>query len=130
MSKYVPKWAVYNLLLSKKPFRTAAMMLPVVNGSPANWDNLYTALKEAEKLWESVYCDNKKIITFDLQLHIKAVRLQKNIDVKSSFVFYVSCFELHVVFCMLKVIGKVINGSCLDQAFEETGKQTIIYVVS
>ena len=62
----MPKWAVYNLLLSKKPFRTAAMMLPVVNGSPANWDNLYTALKEAEKLWESVYCDNKTIITFDL----------------------------------------------------------------
>ena len=30
--------------------------------------------------------------------------------------------ELHVVFCVLKVIAKVINRSGLDQAFEEVGK--------
>ena len=35
--------------------------------------------------------------------------------------------ELHVVFCALKVIGKVINESGLNQVFEEVGKQTITY---
>ena len=29
--------------------------------------------------------------------------------------------ELHVVFTTLKVLGKVIDGSGLDQAFEEAG---------
>ena len=36
--------------------------------------------------------------------------------------------ELHVAFCVLKVTGKVINGSELEQAFEEAGKQTLTYV--
>ena len=54
LSKDVPTWAAYNSLLSKKPTRTAAMMLPVTNGCPTNWDNLYTALKEADKLQESL----------------------------------------------------------------------------
>lgn len=35
--------------------------------------------------------------------------------------------ELHVVFCVLKVVGKVINESGLNQVFEEVGKQTITY---
>ena len=40
LSKDVPTWAAYNSLLSKKPTRTAEMMLPVTNGSPTYWDNL------------------------------------------------------------------------------------------
>ena len=100
---------------------TAAVMLPVNNGSPANLDNLYTALKEADKLRESIYCDGKTIVTFDLQLYIKAIQLQE-VDIKSNFVFRMG--ELHVVFCVLKVIGKVMDGRRLDQAFEEAGKIT------
>ena len=49
------------------------MMLPVTNGGLANWDNLNTALKEADKSRESVYCDGKMIVAFDLQLYIKAI---------------------------------------------------------
>ena len=64
------------------------MMLPVVNGSQTNWNNLYAVLKEAEKLWELVYCNGKRIITFDLQLYIEAMRLQDRLMSK-----LVSCFE-------------------------------------
>ena len=64
------------------------MMLPVVNGSQTNWNNLYAVLKEAEKLWELVYCNGKRIITFDLQLYIEAMRLQERLMSK-----VVSCFE-------------------------------------
>ena len=112
-----PTWVAYYSLLSKKPTRTAAIMLPVTNGSPTNWDNLYTALKEVDKLRESVYCDGKTIVTFDLQLYIKAIQLQEKVDIKSNFVFRIG--ELHIVFCVLKVIGKVIDGSGLDQAFKK-----------
>ena len=123
LSKDVPTWATYNSLLRKKPTRTAGMMLPVTNSSSTNWNNLYGALEEADKLRESVYCDGKMIVTFDLQLYIKAVQLHEKVDIKSNFVFRMG--KLHVVFCVLKVIGKVIDGSGLDQAFEEAGKITI-----
>ena len=122
LSKDVPTWAAYNSLISKKPTRTAAMMLPVTNGSPTNWHNLYIALKEADKLRESIYCDGKTIVTFDLQLHIKAIQLQEKVDIKSNFVFRMG--ELQVIFCVLKIIGKVLDGSGLDQAFEEADKIT------
>ena len=39
------------------------MMLPVINGSATNGDNLCNALKEAEKLQESMYC-NHQVYTF------------------------------------------------------------------
>ena len=32
--------------------------------------------------------------------------------------------ELHVVFCVLKVIGKLIHASGLNQAFQEAGMTT------
>ena len=76
------------------------MMLPVTNGSPTDWDNLYTALKEADKLQKLVYCDGKTIVTFDLQLYIKAIQLQEKVDIKSNFVFRMG--ELHVVSVYLK----------------------------
>ena len=34
--------------------------------------------------------------------------------------------ELDLVFCVLKVIGKSIDGSGLDQVFEEAGEHTLI----
>ena len=45
--------------------------------------------------------------------------LQQKPDIRSSFVFRMG--ELHVVFCALKVIGKLINCSGLDQIFDEAG---------
>ena len=63
LSKKVPTWASYGSLLSEKTPETAAMMLPVINGSATNGDNLCNALKEAEKLQESMYC-NHQVYTF------------------------------------------------------------------
>ena len=69
------------------------------------------------------------IITFDLQLYIKAIRLQKKTDPERGFLFHVLYFELQIVYCALKVIGKAIDKSGLDQAFEEARKQIITYLV-
>ena len=63
------------------------MMFPVTNGTQTNWDSPYTALKEADELRKSVYCDGKTIATFDLQLYIKVIQLQEKVDIKSNFVF-------------------------------------------
>lgn len=50
LSKDILIWTSYNSLHGKKPSRTTLMMLPVVNGSQTNWNNLYAVLREAEKL--------------------------------------------------------------------------------
>ena len=58
-----------------------------------------------------------------MQLYIKAVILQQRPDIQSGFVFRMG--ELHVMFCALKVIGKLIDGSGLDQAFDEADKSIL-----
>ena len=45
--------------------------------------------------------------------------LQRKPDIERGFVFRIR--ELHVVFCALKFMGKFIDESRLDQAFDETG---------
>ena len=119
LSKEVPVWAAYNSLIGNTAPITSVALLPVINGSPTDWENFYTSIKEAERLRQSVYPSGKTIISFDLQLYIKAVKLQVKPDVKNGFVFRMG--ELHVVFCVLKVLGKMIDGSGLDQVFEEAG---------
>ena len=105
-------------------------MLPVKNGSLTDWENLYSAIKDAEKLRKKVYKDGKTIISFDLQLYIKAIRLQEKDDVKDAFVFRMG--ELHVVFCVLKCIGKLIDGSGLDNVFHVAGNShsVIFFIIS
>ena len=61
--------------------------------------------------------EQKTITSFDLQLYAKAVLLQANPEIRNNFVFRMG--ELHAVFCFLKVLGKMIDGSGLDQSFEE-----------
>ena len=50
LGKIVPTWAAYNSLIGKEKPLTSVAMLPVINGSPTDWENLYAAIKEAEKL--------------------------------------------------------------------------------
>ena len=120
LSKKVPTWTAYNSLLAEKAPITTVSMLPVINGSPTLWENLYTAIKNAQDIKNDLYPNSKTIVSFDLQLYIKAIKLQSSRpDVQTEFVFRIG--ELHVVFCVLKVLGKMINGSGLDQVFEEAG---------
>ena len=113
----VPTRASYNSLLASSPVTTTVSMLPIINGSPTLWENLYTAMKEAEKIRQHIYQDGTTIISFDLQFYIKAIMLQRRPDIQNGFVF--SMGELEVVFCALKVIGKLIDRSGLDQIFDE-----------
>ena len=123
LSRKVPTWAAFNSLLASTTVTTTVAMLPVSNGSPTIWENLYTAMKEAEKIRKHIYNDGKTIISFDLQLYIKAIMLHQRPDIQSGFVFRMG--ELHVVFCALKVIGKLIDGSGLDQTFDEASMRSL-----
>ena len=76
------------------------------------------SLKEVQKVNESLAPGSSAVVTFDLQLYSKCIQLQLNSDLGDSFVIRLG--KLHVVFTAFKCLGKLINGSGLDQAFEKT----------
>lgn len=79
---------------------------------------IHTALIRL-RLRESVFCDGKTINSFNFQLYIKSICLQEKMNIKNVG-------ELHVAFCALKVMGKLIDGSGLDQSFEEAVNCSIL----
>ena len=124
-AELVPTWAAYNSLITDLKPQTIVSTLPIISGSPTEWENLYTAIMEAEKLRKYLNRATKTIISFDLQLYSKAIQLQQREDIQNNFVFRLG--ELHVVFCFIKTLGKMISGSSLDQAFIEAGKVLLLY---
>ena len=80
--------------------------MPLYLGSPTDWTNLYSALKTAQGINVAVTGNKKTIITLDLQLYSKAVQLREKNDLNEEFIFRLG--ELHIVFAMLKCIGKFI----------------------
>ena len=121
-AKLVPTWEAYNSLITDLKPQTIVSTLPIISDSPTEWENLYTAIMEADKLRKYLNGATKIIISFDLQLYSKAIQLQQREDI---FVFRLG--ELHVVFCFIKTLGKMISGSGIDQAFIEAGKVLLLY---
>ena len=80
-------------------------------------------MKDVEKIRKHIYQDGKTIISFDLQLYIKAIMVQQRPDIENGFVCRMR--ELHVLFSALKVIGKLIDGSGLDQIFDKAGMSSL-----
>ena len=54
---------------------------------------------------------------------LKLLCFNRDLNIQNGFVFRMG--ELHVVFCALKVIGKLIDGSGLDQIFDEAGMSSL-----
>ena len=65
----------------------------------------------------SVTPDRKTVVSMDLQLYAKCIQLQANDTISSNYIFRLG--ELHILFAMLKVIGKNMNCSGLDEALIE-----------
>ena len=59
LSKNVPLWAAYNSLAGNVSTLTSVALLPVINGSPTEWENIYTAIKEAQDLSKKIYPKGK-----------------------------------------------------------------------
>ena len=98
LSAKVPTWTAYNAVLTSAPVTTTVSMLPIINGSPTLWENLYTAMKEAEKIRKHNYQHGKTIISFDLQLYIKLLCFNR--DLISKTVLYLE-WESYMLFSVL-----------------------------
>ena len=114
----VPTWAAYNSLLGIAPHTsTHIRTLPLINGSPTDWSNLYTALRIVQGINTSQATGRKTIVSMDMQLYAYCIQLQSKEEIRDNFAFRTG--ELHVVFAMIKAIGKYIDSSGIDQAFIE-----------
>ena len=80
---------------------------------------MYTALKQVQGINLKVSPNSKTIVTLDLQLYAKCMELRSRDEIKENFVFRFG--ELHVVFAFLKVLGKYISCSGLDQVLVDAG---------
>ena len=114
-----PTWAAYNSLTTDTQPLTRCEILPLTPGSPTDWSNLYTALKLVQGINIQTSQKLKTIVTLDLQLYSKCMQLREKNEIYSNFVFRLG--ELHIVFAMLKVIGKYIENSGIDRLFVEAG---------
>ena len=119
ISGILPTWPAFNSLLLQKPEISICQGLPLYPSPPTDWSTLYTSLKIVQGINIEVTGSAKTIISFDLQLYSKAMQLRSRPEIRDHFVFRLG--ELHTVFAMLKVLGKYIEESGLDQIFLESG---------
>ena len=127
----MPLWSAYNSIITDKTEKTRISVLPFLPGTRTDWSNLYSALKICQGINVFVNNEHKTIISMDLQLYNKCMQLKSRKEVNSNFIFRLG--ELHTVFAFLKVIGKYISNSGLDQLFIETniyGPTTMLQILN
>ena len=116
-SLLIQTWASCNSLISKEHPTTSFFTLPLVNSSPTDFSNLYTALRIVRGISVVQALGRKTIVSLDLQLYAICIQFQSKQDLRFHYVFRLG--ELHVVFAMLKAVGKYIDASGLASAFIE-----------
>ena len=74
----IPTWAPYNSqVLSLTHQLTTVSMMPLLAAPAHEWSTMLTVLMQAQKITAVVMGENHKtVITFDLQLYEKALKLQ------------------------------------------------------
>ena len=88
-------------------------------------NGIICSLKEVQKISDLLPPGTKTTVTFDLQLHSKALQLGSNSEIDNLLV---RLGELDVVFTAFKMLGKITDGSDLDKPFEKAriyGSNTI-----
>ena len=106
-------------------------MFPLIPG-PADDDNaIYTGFKLAQNVTTYV-CDQKTIITLDLDLYERALKLlNSSPELMGNFILHLG--ELHIVFAQCRAIGRYLENTCIDDAWlksELIGPCTIRQVIS
>ena len=95
--------------------------MPLV-ASPANeWQTLFTVLKHAQHISAEVVGPEKKtIITLDMDLYMRALKLQMlSPDCNNKWILHIG--EFHTVLCALRALGSTIENSGIDDAWVESG---------
>ena len=114
-------WNAFNSLLVKKPVKTNhGVVAPLLRSPPTSPQTLYTALCLAQKINSRVLGDGKStVLTLDLDLYERAVKIRANTNNIGNLILRMG--ELHIMFALLKSLGKFIEGSGIDDIWIENG---------
>ena len=105
---------------SKAPAESSNVCMFPPLASPAHeWDTILTILKQSQKITATVVGDNQKtVITLDMQLYEKAVKLQLHKAPEFNNVLF-RIGEMHTVMAALCALGDSIEDSGIDKAWLE-----------
>ena len=118
---HISTWAAFNSFMTKKPQETNhGAIAPLLRSSPTSPQALYTALCLAQKINACVMGNGRTtVITLDLDLYERAVKIRATTGNKEYWVLRLG--ELHIMFALLKALGKYIEGSGIDDIWIESG---------
>ena len=123
----MPTWAATNSLLMSAPQvhlenrqkTQSSIVAPLLRRPPTDFTALYTVLCQAQGISAFVVGpDHKTIITLDLDLYERALKLQSSTE-NTNWVLRVG--ELHACFASLHAIAKYLEGSGLESISIEAG---------
>ena len=120
-NKRIDTWNAFNSLLVQPPVRTNhGVVAPLLRSPPTSPQTLYTALCLAQKINLRVLGDGRStVITLNLDLYERAVKIRANRWNKGKLILRLG--ELHIMFALLKALGKFIEGSGIDDIWIESG---------
>ena len=76
LAKNIPAWSAYNSILADKKLTNTYCILPIIQDTPTDWSNLYSAIAASAKLNVNIGQSSKTIISLDLKLYMKCIQLQ------------------------------------------------------
>ena len=114
LAEKIPTCSAYNSILADKKPANTRCILPIIQGSPSDLSNLYSAIAASARFNVNIGQSLKTIISLDLQLYMKWIQLQSIGNINQNFIFRMG--ELYIVFCTMKVLGKIIDASGLDMS--------------
>ena len=94
LAENIPTWSAYNSILADKKPTNTHCILPIIQGTPTDWSNLYSAIAASAKLNVNIGQSSKTIIPLDLQLYVKCIQLQSIGNINRNFVFVWGNFVL------------------------------------
>ena len=115
-------WAAFNLLseTGKVSGINHSVLTSLICSPSTSPQTLYTALCLAQKINVSVVGIHRRtVITLDLDLHERAVKIRTNTAHTDCWVMRMG--ELHIIFALLRSLGRYIEGSGLDDIWIEKG---------
>ena len=115
-------WAAFNSLSAteKVSETNRGVIGPLIRSPPTSPQTLYTTLCLAQKINVSVVGIHRRtVITLDLDLYERAVKIRGNTGHRNSWVLRM--LELHFMFALLRSLGRYIEGSGLDDIWIEKG---------
>ncbi|KAK2144850.1 hypothetical protein LSH36_725g00008 [Paralvinella palmiformis] len=120
-------WSAHNSLVytaddqDALPVIDEMFSLPIINAAATEWPTLVTALDQLTRLNAIVSGANSRptlVVNLDMDLYKRVVKLEYlHTGFKNKWVF--SPGRFHTVICTLRCSGRIIEGSGLDDAWQE-----------